>query len=126
MSAQYAIEAVVVLAVLVTVAGVAAGLGDRLAPSWRDARPLVLPTGRRLGADDLAATRFSVAFRGYRMADVDLVLDRLAAELEERDAELDTLRAAVVEEPSGVAAGRFVDESVPPPPPPHPAHSGEG
>ncbi len=31
--------------------------------------------------------RFSLAFRGYRMSEVDTLLDRLASEMETRDAE---------------------------------------
>ncbi|MEP7091581.1 MAG: DivIVA domain-containing protein [Nocardioidaceae bacterium] len=33
-------------------------------------------------AGDLRAIRFSTAFRGYRMAEVDALLDRLTAELD--------------------------------------------
>ena len=56
------------------------------------ARPdIELPPGR-LGAVDLAGLRFSVALRGYRMDEVDAVLDRLRAELRTRDAELAELR----------------------------------
>ena len=46
------------------------------------------PPGRRvpadgpLAADDLRRVRFSLAFRGYRMSEVDALLDRLASELE--------------------------------------------
>jgi DivIVA domain-containing protein len=37
-----------------------------------------------MGADDLRRVRFTTAFRGYRMAEVDALLDRLSAELELR------------------------------------------
>jgi DivIVA domain-containing protein len=33
-------------------------------------------------ADDLRRIRFPLAFRGYRMAEVDALIDRLAEELE--------------------------------------------
>jgi DivIVA domain-containing protein len=56
------------------------------------ARPdIELPPGR-LGAADLAGLRFSVALRGYRMDEVDSVLDRLRSELRTRDAELAELQ----------------------------------
>jgi DivIVA domain-containing protein len=90
---QLVIAALVMLAVLGTVAAVAAGFGDSLAPAWRDTAPLPLPAGRQLTADDLASTRFAIAFRGYRMAEVDLVLDRLTSELADRDDELGRLRS---------------------------------
>ena len=35
-----------------------------------------------LTAADLRRVRFSTAFRGYRMSEVDTLLDRLAAEME--------------------------------------------
>ncbi len=41
-----------------------------------------------VAADDLERVRFGMALRGYRMAEVDALLDRLAAELRERDARL--------------------------------------
>jgi DivIVA domain-containing protein len=36
-------------------------------------------------ADDLERVRFGMALRGYRMAEVDELLDRVAVELRERD-----------------------------------------
>nr|WP_228720881.1 DivIVA domain-containing protein [Arthrobacter sp. 260] len=43
-------------------------------------------------AADVGAIRFAPALRGYRMDQVDEVLDRLAAALEERDATIAELR----------------------------------
>ncbi len=40
----------------------------------------------------MAAVRLPVALRGYRFAETDLLLDRLAEELRARDAEIDRLR----------------------------------
>jgi DivIVA domain-containing protein len=77
----------VVLGVLVVI-GVAAVVATRddglLAPAPPDRADVVLPE-RRLGADDVTGLRFGLALRGYRMAEVDRVLDRLAAELADRD-----------------------------------------
>jgi DivIVA domain-containing protein len=53
-----------------------------------------LPAGR-VGVDDLDRVRFSPALRGYRMDEVDDVLDRLAEELELRDEEIAELRRAL-------------------------------
>jgi DivIVA domain-containing protein len=50
-----------------------------------------LPLNRPVGRADVEALRLPVAPRGYRMADVDEVLGRLAAELAERDARIEEL-----------------------------------
>lgn len=86
------IELAVVVAVLFTVAVVVSGRARGLADAPSDAVDPGLPVGR-LAAGDLAGVRFGLAFRGYRMAEVDAVLDRLAAELAERDAEFDAPHA---------------------------------
>jgi DivIVA domain-containing protein len=59
-------------------------------PYWR------LPDDGPLMPADLDAVRFSTTVRGYRMAEVDEVLDRFARELRRRDAEVARLRAAAV------------------------------
>jgi DivIVA domain-containing protein len=116
---QIVVEVVVLLVVLGGVAAVAAGFGDVLAPSWRDAAPLPLPAGRRLTADDLAGARFSLAFRGYRMAEVDVVLDRLADELAERDDEVRHLRS-LLDPPAAADGERTLDHARVDPPEPAP------
>jgi DivIVA domain-containing protein len=45
-----------------------------------------LPSGGALTADELRNIRFGVTLRGYAMAQVDDLLDRLALEIAERDA----------------------------------------
>ncbi|MGW9403095.1 DivIVA domain-containing protein [Arthrobacter sp. NPDC055585] len=57
-----------------------------------DARlpPVLLPENP--GAADIADLKFSVALRGYRMDEVDEVLQKLASALLERDAALAQLR----------------------------------
>jgi DivIVA domain-containing protein len=50
-----------------------------------------LPEGP-LRAGDVQAVRFSAGLRGYRMDEVDRVVDALARELRRRDAELASLR----------------------------------
>jgi DivIVA domain-containing protein len=51
-----------------------------------------LPEGR-LDADRAREVRFDIGLRGYRMDQVDSVLDRLILELRSRDEELVTLRS---------------------------------
>jgi DivIVA domain-containing protein len=76
------------LVVLGAVALVAAGRGDRLADAEPDGpAAAALPAGEVRGAD-VVALRFPLAFRGYRMDQVDAVLDRLSVELAERDARI--------------------------------------
>ena len=73
------------LAVLAAIAVVAAGMGDTMRTTSPDRSP-----GGELPVDEvdraaLDGLRFSLAFRGYRMDEVDVVVDRLASELERRD-----------------------------------------
>jgi DivIVA domain-containing protein len=91
------VAVLVVLAVIGVVAAVVTGAvhGDLDEPTSSLA-PSGLPEGE-LSADDVRAVRFSLGFRGYRMDEVDEVLERLTIELAQRDAELDALRAAGVD-----------------------------
>ncbi len=54
--------------------------------------------------DDLERVRFSPALRGYRMDEVDAVLDRLAAELAQRDEQIEQL-SAMLDDQLGSALG---------------------
>lgn len=76
-----------VVAVLFVAAVVATRDDEVLADAPPDAPDLALPPGR-LQADDVRRVRFGLAVRGYRMSEVDVVLERLAAELADRDARL--------------------------------------
>ncbi|MDN3903900.1 DivIVA domain-containing protein [Arthrobacter sp. YD2] len=53
--------------------------------------PVLLPQDP--GADDISRLRLSVAPRGYRMDQVDAVLERLARALAEKDARIGRLEA---------------------------------
>ena len=66
--------------------------------------PVLLPDNP--AAADIADLRFSVALRGYRMDEVDEVLEKLAAALLERDAALAQLRSGQPARPGpGTQAG---------------------
>ncbi|WP_185302630.1 DivIVA domain-containing protein [Streptomyces finlayi] len=54
-----------------------------------------LPATRPVGRADVDALRLPMAARGYRMVDVDEALDRLGAELAERDARIAELESAL-------------------------------
>ncbi|MFK8908127.1 DivIVA domain-containing protein [Streptomyces sp. YS-3] len=87
--------AMVVVVAAVTLAVVGGG-DDAVLPetgSERLADPL--PEDRPVERADIDALRLPVAARGYRMAEVDDVLSRLAAELAERDARIAGLQQAL-------------------------------
>ena len=67
------------------IAMVAAGRGAPMAPAYDDRPDAMVPRDGALGAAHLRQVRFSLAFRGYRMSEVDALLDRLAQQLEAAD-----------------------------------------
>jgi DivIVA domain-containing protein len=83
------------IAVLAGVAVVAAGRGEGLTPSAPDRPDVALPEDRPLVRNDVDQVRFSVGLRGYRMDEVDDVLDRLALDLEARDSRIAALEQVV-------------------------------
>jgi len=83
-----------VLAVLFAAAALLTSDRPLLAEAPPDTADLGLPAGP-VRPEDVAALRLSMAPRGYRMAEVDEVLDRLTAELADRDRRLAQLEATV-------------------------------
>jgi DivIVA domain-containing protein len=81
--------AVVVVAVIGAVAVVASGRGGTMAETFDDRPDARVPADGPLTAHDLRHVRFGTAFRGYRMSEVDALLDRLASEREPDVAEPD-------------------------------------
>ena len=75
----------VVAAVFGAIAWVAAGRGGGLDDPRQDRPEPALADDRQLGKEDIDGARFAVGFRGYRMDQVDRLLDRLASEIEHRD-----------------------------------------
>jgi DivIVA domain-containing protein len=94
--------AVLVVLAMGGVAMVASGRGGSMAPAYDDRPDLALPDDRPIAAEDLRRVRFPLAFRGYRMSDVDEVLARLASEMEERRHRDEPGPDASSGEPSGV------------------------
>jgi DivIVA domain-containing protein len=84
--------AVVIAGVLFLLATRFLPAGEQIAPAVRDEPPWELPDERRLTAEDVDDLRLPVALRGYRFAETDLLLDRLAEELRSRDEEIARLR----------------------------------
>jgi DivIVA domain-containing protein len=75
---------IVVVVGAVTVVGV--GAGGSLGEVYEDRPDRTVPVGRPLAADDLRDVTFSTAVRGYRMDEVDALLERIRADLLAREA----------------------------------------
>jgi DivIVA domain-containing protein len=91
------LSAVTLVFLLAAIAVIAVGtmlavgrLGE-LPDSEPDRAPLALPDDRQMVREDVDGVRFAVSVRGYRMDEVDDVLDRLAAEVSQRDARIHDL-----------------------------------
>jgi len=78
--------AILLVLLMGAIAAVAAGRGQPMSEAYDDRPDPVLPVGDIRG-DDLRRTRFSLALRGYRMSEVDALLDRLARQLDEQPEE---------------------------------------
>ena len=92
--------AILVVLVMGGVAAVAAGRGTPMSEAYDDRPDALVPAAGPLGADDLRRVRFSLGFRGYRMSEVDALLDRLARQLEETAEPGAAAPAEVAEEPA--------------------------
>jgi DivIVA domain-containing protein len=76
--------AVLIVLAMGGVAVVAAGRGDSLGPAYDDRADVRLPADGPVTGKDLRALRFNTALRGYRADEVDALLDRLAAQLDDQ------------------------------------------
>ncbi len=92
----YLLVVAAVAAALFALASVAFGRGEELPPLPPRATPTQLPVGE-VDGDNVRALRLPQAVRGYRMDEVDWVLDRLADELDRTIVERDGLLARVAE-----------------------------
>ena len=101
-----------VLAVVFVAALVATRDGELLVDAPRDRADHDLPLGAPITPDDLDAVRFGMALRGYRMAEVDALLDRLSGELRERDVRLAELEANGAEPSDGPDRGEAAEPEV--------------
>jgi DivIVA domain-containing protein len=79
--------AVLIVLAMGGIALLAAGRGAPMKPAYDDRPDARVPLDRAIGPDDLRQVRFSLALRGYRMAEVDALLTRLALEMELRAAQ---------------------------------------
>ena len=79
--------AVLAVAVMGVVAVVATGRGGSMVEEFDDRPDARVQADGPLTAGDLRRVRFTSAFRGYRAAEVDALLERLASEMEGRTPE---------------------------------------
>lgn len=91
---MFVVFVVVAAAVLFGAALLVLGRGDVLQPETPGEDARLLPAGA-VDAADVAGLRFAVVQRGYRMDQVDTVLDRLQRELAWRDHRLAELEARI-------------------------------
>jgi DivIVA domain-containing protein len=105
------------IAVLGGVAVVASGRGEGLPYAEPDRADLTLPTDRLAAREDVDRLRFAVGLRGYRMDEVDDVLDRLANDIAYRDRQIAELEQHLAGHPPAAAVPEPVPETVPEPVP---------
>jgi DivIVA domain-containing protein len=102
-------QLVVVLLLLAAVGWLAVGGGGHMSEPVPDRADLALPDDRLVAAPDLDRVRFSVGLRGYRMEEVDDVLDRLAREVALRDQRIADLEGRSGGDPAGGFAAAETD-----------------
>jgi DivIVA domain-containing protein len=88
----YLVVMVLVAAVVFLLASVLFGRGEEMPGLPPGASPTRLPESG-VSAEDLRAVRFQQVVRGYKMSEVDWVLERVGAELDELRAKVADLEA---------------------------------
>lgn len=100
----YVFALLVVGGLLFLAASFAFGRDEEMAPALPEGTPVELPDDRPATGADLRALRLAVVLRGYRMEEVDWVLDRLAEQVDSRDREIARLRSVLHVEPMAAVA----------------------
>lgn len=107
--AVFYFQLLAVIAVFAAIAWLATGRGGEIGETHPDRPDVALPNERQLQKGDIDAARFTVGWRGYRMDEVDLVLDRLAAEIDYRDRLIAELAPQTASVGSGASVGGGVE-----------------
>jgi DivIVA domain-containing protein len=110
----FVLGVLVVGALLFVGASLLLGRGETQPPAELDRSPVELPDDRPVTSDDIRALRISVAFRGYRMSEVDWLLEQFALVLDERDAEIARLREQATPHPRAAVDPKHVQAPVAP------------
>ncbi|MFG1911908.1 DivIVA domain-containing protein [Kribbella sp. NPDC048928] len=94
----------IVVLLIGAVAVVASGRWGAMGAVYDDRPDMTVPARQALTSVDIESARFAVGVRGYRMDEVDTLLERVAKEVAERDrriADLERAVAPIVESPEG-------------------------
>jgi DivIVA domain-containing protein len=117
---EWYIAAIAVVALGVAAVVAAGGGGSMAKDPVRDTYAMTLPEGRLDGAE-VRGLRFGTALRGYAMDQVDEVLDRVATDLEARDARIAQLESELGTGGAPPAGAHLTTAPVAGPPPTEPA-----
>jgi DivIVA domain-containing protein len=88
--------ALLVVVLIGAVAVVASGRWGAMGEAYDDRPDVLVPARHALTAADIESSRFGVGVRGYRMDEVDTLLERVAREVAERDRRIADLERAVM------------------------------
>jgi DivIVA domain-containing protein len=120
----FVVVALVVAAIVFGVTVMVSGGDSGLTPVEPDGRAVPLPSDRPLGEEDVVATKFDTAFRGYRMSQVDQALQRAAYDIGYKgeligvlEAEVAALREGRIEDADVLRRAREAAVAPPPAPP---------
>lgn len=94
----------IVVLLIGAVAVVASGRWGAMSTAYDDRPDMTVPARQALTSTDIESARFAVGLRGYRMDEVDTLLERVAKEVAERDrriADLERAVAPIVDSPEG-------------------------
>jgi len=109
----YVFALLLVGGLLFLAASFAFGRDEEMAPALPEGTPVELPDDRPATGADLRALRLAVVLRGYRMEEVDWVLDRLAEQVDSRDREIARLRSVLHVEPMRTSGPDETGRAVP-------------
>jgi DivIVA domain-containing protein len=122
----FIVVALVVAAIVFGVTVMVGGGDSGLTPVEPDGKAVPLPGDRPLAEDDILATKFDTALRGYRMSQVDQALQRAAYDIGYKgeligvlEAEVTALREGRVEDADTLRRAR--EAAIAPPPAEEPA-----
>jgi DivIVA domain-containing protein len=122
----FIVVALVVAAIVFGVTVMVGGGDSGLTPVEPDGKAVPLPGDRPLAEDDILATKFDTALRGYRMSQVDQALQRAAYDIGYKgeligvlEAEVTALREGRIEDADTLRRAR--EAAIAPPPAEEPA-----
>lgn len=101
----------IVVLLIGAVAVVASGRWGGMSTAYDDRPDMSVPARQALTAADLETARFGVGLRGYRMDEVDTLLERVAREVAERDRRIADLERAVTPILHGPEGAGFTSRS---------------